>query len=46
MNKVLAVAAAAEVAVGVGLMIEPSLVAKLLLGDRVTGIASTLGRVA
>ena len=46
MKKLLVVAAAAEVAVGVALMIDPSLVAKLLLGDGVSGIASALGRVA
>jgi len=46
MKSVLAVAAAAEAAIGVALMINPSFVARLLLGDGVAGVAIALGRVA
>ena len=46
MKKVLIFAAVAEVATGLALLIVPSLVARLLLGDELTGIAVPVGRVA
>ena len=46
MNKLLSVAAAAEIMIGVALMINPSLVAKLLLGDAISGVSLAQGRVA
>ena len=46
MRKVLVVAALAEAATGVALLIVPSLVGSLLLGNELTGIAATVARVA
>jgi hypothetical protein len=46
MKKVLIVAAVAEVATGLGLLIVPSLVGQLLLGHELTGIAIPVARVA
>ena len=46
MKKALIFAAVAEVATGLALLIVPSLVARLLLGDELTGIAVPVGRVA
>jgi hypothetical protein len=46
MSKVLAVAAVAEIATGVALLLVPSLVGQLLLGAELTGIAVTVARVA
>jgi len=46
MNKPLAFAALAEAATGVALIVVPSLVARLLLGTELSGIAVVLGRVA
>ena len=42
----LALAAAFEASIGLALLIDPSLVARLLLGDGVSGTARALGRVA
>lgn len=46
MKKILALAAALEAATGVTLMIDPPDVARLLLGDGISGTALALGRVA
>ena len=46
MRKVLIVAAVAEAATGLALLIVPSLVGQLLLGEELTGIAIPVGRVA
>jgi hypothetical protein len=46
MSKVLVVAAVAEVATGLALLIVPSLVGQLLLGEQLTGIAVPVPRVA
>jgi len=46
MKKLLALAAALEAATGLALMIAPSAVARLLLGECVSGPALALGRVA
>ncbi|MCC7422658.1 MAG: hypothetical protein IT428_20455 [Planctomycetaceae bacterium] len=46
MNKPLAVAALAEAAIGMALIVVPSLVARLLLGTELTGVAVAVGRVA
>ncbi len=46
MKQVLALAAVAEVATGAALLIVPSLVGRLLLGEEVIGIAATVARVA
>ncbi|MGZ7030268.1 MAG: hypothetical protein ACXVG9_13170 [Terriglobales bacterium] len=46
MNKVLNFAAVAEAATGLGLLIVPSLVGQLLLGEQPTGIAIAVARVA
>lgn len=46
MKRVLALAAVAEVATGAALLIVPSLVGRLLLGEEVVGIAATVARVA
>jgi hypothetical protein len=46
MNKVLIVAAVVEAATGLALLIVPSLVAQLLLGEELTGIAVPVARVA
>jgi hypothetical protein len=46
MNKPLAFAALAEAATGVALIVVPSLVARVLLGMELTGIAIPVGRVA
>ena len=46
MKKVLIVAAVAEVATGVALVIVPSLVGRLLLGEELAGVAITVARVA
>lgn len=46
MNKPLAFAALAEIATGIALLVVPSLVARLLLGTEVTGVAVAVGRVA
>jgi hypothetical protein len=45
MKKVLTVAAVAEAATGLALMIVPSLVGRLLLGAELTGVAVPVGRV-
>jgi hypothetical protein len=45
MNRVLVVAAVAEAAMGVGLLIVPSLVGQLLFGVELTGIAIPVARV-
>ena len=45
MNKVLNVAAIAEAATGLGLLIVPSLVGQLLLGEALTGVAIPAARV-
>ena len=45
MKKVLAVAAVAETATGVALLILPSLVGSLLFGFELTGVAVTVARV-
>jgi len=45
MRVVLVLAALAEGATGVALLIVPSLVGSLLLGDELTGIAATIARV-
>jgi len=46
MRKVLVLAALAEGATGAALLIAPSFVGSLLLGDELTGIAVTIARVA
>jgi len=46
MKRVLALAAVSEVATGVALLIVPSLVGRLLLGEELTGIAIPVARVA
>src|SRR5450631_2342070 len=46
MKKVLIFAAVAEVAAGLALLIVPSLVGQLLLGEELTGIAIPVARVA
>ena len=46
MKRVLVLAAAAEVATGAALLIGPSLVGRLLLGQELTGIAVPVARVA
>jgi hypothetical protein len=46
MKKVLIFAAAAEAATGLALLIAPSLVGQLLLGEQLTGIAIPVARVA
>jgi hypothetical protein len=46
MNWVLVLAAVAEAATGVALLIVPSLVAQLLFGAELAGVASTIARVA
>jgi hypothetical protein len=46
MKKLLTIAAVAEVATGLALLIVPSLAGQLLLGTELTGIAVTVARVA
>ncbi len=46
MKKVLIVAAAGEAATGLALLIVPSLVGQLLLGEDLTGVAIPVARVA
>ena len=46
MKPVLAFAAAAEAATGLGLLVAPALVGELLLGSELTGLAATVARVA
>ena len=46
MKKVLVLAAVSEAATGVALLIVPSLVVRLLLGEELTGIAIPVARVA
>ena len=46
MKKLLALAAFSEAATGVALLILPSLVGRLLLGEELTGIAIPVARVA
>lgn len=46
MKKVLTFAAVAEAATGLALLIAPSLVGQLLLGEQLTGIAIPVARVA
>jgi len=46
MNKPLAFAALAEAATGLALIVVPSVVARLLLGTELSGIAVAIGRVA
>ena len=46
MKKVLVIAAVAEVATGLALLIVPSLVGQLLLGAELAGLAVTVARVA
>jgi hypothetical protein len=46
MKKVLIVAAAGEAAIGLALLIVPSLVGQLLLGENLTGVAIPVARVA
>ena len=46
MKKVLVVAAVAEAATGMALLIVPSLVGQLLLGENLTGLAIPVARVA
>lgn len=46
MRKVLIFAAVAEAATGLALLIAPSLVGQLLLGEQLTGIAIPVARVA
>jgi hypothetical protein len=46
MKKPLIVAAAAEAATGVALLIVPSLVGQVLLGEQLIGVAVPVGRVA
>jgi hypothetical protein len=45
MKKLLAVAAVAEAATGVGLIVVPSLVGRLLLGAELTGVSIPVARV-
>jgi hypothetical protein len=46
MRKVLALAAVGEIATGLALLLVPSLVAQLLLGEDLTGVAVPVARVA
>ena len=46
MRRMLLLAALAEGATGTALVIAPSLVGRLLLGDELTGMATTVARVA
>ena len=46
MRRVLVLAAVAEAATGVALLIAPSLVGQLLFGAELTGVAVTMARVA
>jgi hypothetical protein len=46
MKKVLVFSAVAEVATGLALLIVPSLVGQLLLGEQLTGVAIPVARVA
>jgi hypothetical protein len=46
MSRVLVLAAVAEAATGVALLIAPSLVGQLLFGAELTGVAVTIARVA
>jgi hypothetical protein len=46
MKRVLALAAVAEAATGAALLIVPSVVGRLLLGEDLTGVALTVARVA
>ena len=46
MKKVLVLAAVSEAATGLALLIVPSLVGRLLLGEELTGIATPVARVA
>jgi hypothetical protein len=46
MNKPLAFAAIAEAATGMALVVTPSLVARLLLGAELSGVALPVGRIA
>ena len=46
MRKVLALAAVGEIATGLALLVVPSLVGQLLLGERLTGAAIPVARVA
>lgn len=46
MKKVLALAAIAEGATGIALIVAPSLVARLLLGTELTGVSMVVGPVA
>jgi len=45
MNKLLALAAIAEAATGLALMVVPSLVGRLLLGEELTGVAVPVARI-
>jgi len=46
MRRVLVLAAVAEAATGVALLIAPSFVGQLLFGSELTGVALSMGRVA
>ena len=46
MNKVLVLAAVAEIGMGFALLLVPSLVGRFLLGEELTGIAIPIARVA
>jgi hypothetical protein len=46
MKKVLIVAAVGEAATGLALLVVPSLIGQLLLGERLTGVAIPVARVA
>lgn len=46
MNRVLAMAAVLEMAMGLALMIDPALVARLLLGEGASGAGVVVGRIA
>ena len=46
MRRVLVLAAVGEVATGLALLIVPSLVGRLLLGEKLTGVAIPVARVA
>jgi hypothetical protein len=46
MNRLLAFAAISETATGLALVLAPSLVARLLLGEEVSGVAAEVARVA
>ena len=46
MKKVLIFAASGEAATGLALLIVPSLVGQLLLGEQLSGVAIPVGRVA